>query len=136
LLKAVGVKDDKEVESTILKSAGKPDKIKIKADRNSLSADGQDLSYITIEVTDKEGNIQPNADNLLQFTISGPGVIAGVDNANLKDLDRYTGNTRKVWHGRALVVIKSMQKTGNIKVKVSSPGLPAAFITIKAKKFI
>ena len=61
-----------------------------------------------------------------------PGVIAGVDNADLKDLDQYVGNTRKVWHGRALVVIKSTRNAGDVKLTVTSPDLAAATLTIKA----
>jgi beta-galactosidase len=133
LLKAVGVENDKEVESTILKTAGDAAKIKLTADRKEILANGQDLSYITVEITDKDGIIQPNATNLLQFSIDGPGVIAGVDNANIKDTDPYVGNSRKAWKGRALVVIKSTHSAGNIKLIVTSPGLTETNINITAK---
>ncbi len=133
-LKAVGVKDDKEIESTELKTAGDPAKIKLIADRSIIKANGEDLSFVTVEVTDEKGNVQPNADNRLMFSIDGPGVIAGVDNANLKNTEKYVGNTRKAWHGRALVVIKSTNKTGNIRLSVNSPGLAAGYIIIKAGK--
>ena len=134
LLKAVGIDDNKESESTLLKTAGEPAKIKLTADRTKVLANGQDLSFVTVEITDEDNNIQPNAENQLQFDVKGPGVIAGVDNANLKDLDPYVGNTRKAWHGRALVIIKSTQSTGDIKLTVSSPGLPDAVAIIKAAK--
>jgi len=134
LLKAVGIEDNKELESAILKTAGKPAKIKLIADRTKLLANGQDLSFVTVEITDEDGNIQPNADNQLLFNVKGPGVVAGVDNANLKDLDQYVGTKRKAWHGRALVVIKSTQSTGDIRLTVSSPGLPDAIVTIKATR--
>jgi beta-galactosidase len=133
LLKAVGVKDNKEVESTLLKTAGNASTIKIKADRTSISANGQDLSFVTVNLTDDEGNIQPNAENLLHFNISGPGVIVGVDNANLKDLEPYIGTERKAWHGRALVVIKSTQSTGEIRLKASSETLRGDDVVIKVK---
>ncbi len=80
LLKTVGVNDNKELESAVLKTAGKPAAIKLIADRTNISANGQDLSYVTVEITDKDGNICPDASNRLQFAVSGPGVIAGVDN--------------------------------------------------------
>jgi beta-galactosidase len=131
-LKAVGVKDNDELESSILKTAGESAKITLMADRSKIIANGQDLSFVTVEITDKDGNIQPNAENRLMFNVEGPGVIAGVDNANLKDLDPYIGNTRKAWHGRALVVIKSTQTAGNIMLTVKSPGLPDANVIIKA----
>jgi beta-galactosidase len=134
VLKAVGIEDKKELESAILKTAGEAAKIKLSADRTKILADGQDLSFVTIEITDKDGNIQPNADNQLLFDIKGPGFIAGVDNANLKDLGQYVGTTRKAWHGRALVVIKSAQSIGDIRLMVSSPGLPDVVLTIQAEK--
>jgi len=133
LLSAVGVVDNKEMETTLLKTSGVASNIKLTADRTEILANGQDLSFITIEVTDKDGNLQPNAENRLQFKIDGPGVIAGTDNANLKDLDLYVGSTRKAWHGRALVVLRSTQKAGNIKLTVSSPGLSDAIINIKTE---
>ena len=132
VLKAVGIEDNKELESTLLKTAGEPAKIKLIADRTQILANGQDLSFVTVEITDEDENLQPNADNQLLFNIKGPGVIAGVDNANLKDLGQYVGTTRKAWHGRALVVIKSTQSTGDINLMVSSPGLPDTIVTIKA----
>jgi len=133
LLKAVGVMDNKEFETSVLQTSGSAANIKLISDRTTIYADGQDLSFITIEITDKEGNLQPNAKNQLQFDISGPGVIAGVDNANLKDLDQYVGNTRKAWNGRALVVIRSTNAEGDIKLKVSSPGLTDANVTIRSE---
>ena len=89
------------------------------------------MTYVTIEITDNDGIFQPNAANRLHFKIDGPGVIAGIDNGSLKDTDPYTGNTRKAWHGRALVVIRSMHNVGDIKLTVSSPGLPGTVLNIK-----
>lgn len=132
LLKAVGVKDDKEMESTILQTAGDAAKIKLTADRKEILANGQDLSYVTIEITDQNGILQPNAINGLHFKIDGPGVIAGVDNADLKDFEQYVGDTRKAWHGRALVVIKSNHQAGEIKLSVTSNGLEGKSIIIKS----
>ena len=134
LLKAVGVDNNKELETSILKTATQPAKIKLIADRTKILANGEDLSFVRIEVTDQAGNKQPNADNLLTFTVKGPGVIAGVDNANLKDTNPYVGTTRKAWQGRALVVIKSTHTTGDIQLKVSSPGLADGIVTIKTAK--
>jgi len=134
LLKAVGVEGDIDVESTILQTSGDVAKIKLTADRKIILANGQDLSFVTIEITDKEGIFQPNAANRLQFKIDGAGVIAGVDNADMKDVDSYVENTRKAWHGRAMVVIKSTRNAGNITLTVSSPGLPDAVQSIRSAK--
>ncbi len=132
VLKAVGVQDNREQGSATLQTAGKAAKIKLVADRSKILANGQDLSFITVAITDEQGIIQPHAANQLLFTISGTGVIAGVDNANLKDTAAYVSNVRKAWNGRALAVIKSSRKAGEIKLKVSSPGLSPAVITVRA----
>jgi beta-galactosidase len=134
VLKAVAVEDNRELASTTLKTAGKAAKIKLVADRKQILANGQDLSYVTVEITDEQGNIQPNAEDQLSFSINGPGVIAGVDNANLKDTDPYVSNARKAWKGRALVVIKSNTKPGTITLTVSSPGLSGSTISINTAK--
>jgi beta-galactosidase len=131
LLQAVGVVENKEEETRVLQTSGNAAKIKLTADRTNLLANGQDLSFVTIEITDNAGNLQPNADNQLQFHIEGPGVIAGLDNANLKDTDQYVGTNRKAWHGRALVVIRSTEKAGEIKLTVSSNGLMGASVMIR-----
>jgi beta-galactosidase len=130
-LKAVGVEHDKEVESTVLHTSREASKIKLTTDRKEILANGQDLSYVTVEVTDNDGVIQPNAVNRLHFKIEGPGIIAGVDNADMKDYELYVNNSRKAWHGRALVVIKSTRSTGDIKLTVTSPGLSDSVIDIK-----
>ncbi|WP_255485168.1 glycoside hydrolase family 2 TIM barrel-domain containing protein [Mucilaginibacter sp. X5P1] len=132
VLKAVGVENDKEVESTILKTSGDAAKIQLTADRKEIIANGQDLSYVTIEITDKDGIFQPNATNRLNFKIEGPGTIAGVANADMKDTDSYVGNSRKAWHGHALVVIRSTHGVGDIKLTVGSSGLSGATLNIKS----
>ena len=134
VLKAVGVKDNKEIESRIIRSAGTAVKIKLIPDKKKIKSNGQDLVFVLVELVDKNGNINPNAINRLQFKIEGPGKIAGVDNANLKDLDSYAGNSRNAWNGKAMVVIRSTNAEGNINLNVSSPGLEEANVKIKAEK--
>jgi len=132
ILKAVAVENDKETGATILQTSGEAAKIKLSADRKEIVANGQDLIYVSIEITDKNGVVQPNAANRLHFKIDGAAVIAGTDNADVKDTDPYSGDTRKTWHGRALVVIRSTHSAGDIKLTVSSPGLPETTLNIKA----
>ncbi|GGA66414.1 beta-galactosidase [Flavobacterium palustre] len=130
-LKAVGVENDKEVETTILKTAKKAAKIKLTADRKEITADGQDLSYVVVELLDENGVLDPNATNQLTFNISGAGTIVGVDNASLKDTDLYVANTRKAWNGRAMVIIKSTKKAGVINFEVTSPSLEKSTLKLK-----
>ena len=133
LLRAVGVEDGKEGETVVLQTSGSAAKIRLKPDRTTLSANGQDLSFVRVEITDKDGNLEPNAQNQLQFSIDGSGLIAGVDNANIRDVDQYVSTMRKAWHGRALVVIRSTRNPGNIKLTVGSPGLTDAIVIINAE---
>ncbi len=131
-LKATGVENDKEIESTTLRTSGNAEKIKLIADRKQILANGQDLCYVNVDITDNAGINQPNATNRLYFKIEGHGVIAGVDNADLKDEEGYVSDTRKAWKGRALVVIKSTRGSGDIKLIVTSPGLSEAVLNIKS----
>lgn len=130
-LKAVGLKNGKKVETVILRSADKASNITLQADRKTIQADGQDLSFITVEITDDRGILQPNASNLLQFKVSGPGTIVGVGNADLKDTDSYSGTSFRAWKGRALVVVKSTNEPGEIILNVTSKDLKDSKIQIK-----
>jgi beta-galactosidase len=133
-LKAVGVENEKEMETAILQTADQAAWIKLTADRSELLANGQDLSFVTVEITDKNGVFQPNANNRLTFTVEGEGAIAGVGNADMKDCDPYVGNSRKAWKGRALVVLKSSHNAGTIKLTVKSQGLAEATFMIQTHK--
>jgi beta-galactosidase len=130
-LKAVGVENGKEMESTILQTSGDAAKIKLTSDRKEMLANGQDLSFVTVEITDKNGVFQPNASNRLHFKVEGAGSIAAVGNADIKDCDSYVGKTRKAWKGRALIVIRSTRNAGDIKLIVTSPGVEEAAFIVK-----
>lgn len=134
-LRTVGIKEDgSEGETVTLSTAGEATNITLTADRTALCADGQDLCYVTIELTDKEGRRQPNAENELTFSLTGPGKIVATDNALLKDTTPYTALTRKAWKGRAMVIIKTSRKTGTITLRATSPNLPQATLKLKSHK--
>jgi beta-galactosidase len=135
ILNAVGYKSKKQVNSATLQTAAEVSVIKLTADRNRIKADGQDLSYITVELTDASGNRNPKAENLVSFEIEGPATIVGVGNANPISLESYQQLKRKVWHGRCLVIIKSENQPGDIHLKASSNGLNTREITIKSEMF-
>jgi len=131
-LKAVGYDDGKKVNMAILKTAGEPAQIKLSADRKTIKADNEDLSYITVELVDKKGTLNPDAENLVHFEIEGPGTIVGVGNADPVSVESYQLPQRKAWQGRCLVIIKSGKKSGNIVLKASSTGLKSSELVIKA----
>jgi beta-galactosidase len=124
VLKAVGLDESgKEVESTQFNTAGDAAGISLKPDHTTITADGQDLSFVRVEVSDKSGQVQPNADNTIRFTLSGPGAIAGLGNANVKDSTPYQGTECHVFHGVALVVLRSSRTPGTLELKATGDGL-------------
>ena len=102
------------------------------ADRKNISADGYDLSFVTVEIVDKDGNLCPWADNLVHFNVEGPAFIAGVDNGCQTSMERFKDNKRKAFYGKCLVVIQNNGKSGNIRLTASSEGLPDTTCLLQA----
>ena len=100
-----------------MKTSGEATKIKLSADRNNILSNGQDLSYVTVEITDNDDIRNPKAQNQVSFEIDGPGTIAGVGNANPVSLESFQFPQRKAWHGRCMVIIKSDTIAGKIILK-------------------
>ncbi len=132
-LKVIGYKGRKVINTVVLKTAQPPVLLSMKPDRTVIQANGQDLCYITVELTDAGGTRNPRAENLVKFEIGGPGIIIGVGNANPISLESYTLQQRKAWQGRCLVVIKAGKETGKVVLKASSEGLQAAVAEIEVK---
>lgn len=106
-----------------LQTASEPQQVRLTADRVELRADGQDLCFVTVELLDGNGTLCPNADNLLQFTVSGPASLLAVGNANIKDTDRYNDHSHRVWRGRALAVLRMADIAGDVSLSVTGEGL-------------
>jgi beta-galactosidase len=129
----VGYKDGVEVMRQELKTAGAPAGIILSPDRTEISADGSDLSFITVTVVDKNNVTVPYADNLIKFSVEGDGTIAGVDNGNQTSMEPFKADFRKVFHGKCLLVVKSGTEAGRLKVVASSEGLTAATTDIQVR---
>jgi beta-galactosidase len=132
-LKAVGVRGDRTVAESVLTTTGKPAQLRLTADRSVLQADGQDLSFITVEALDSEAHLQPNADQEIQFSISGPGTIVAVGNGDGQDSTSYQGNQRKLFQGRALVVLRTSKEAGSIHLTATTPSLSPGTTNVQAK---
>ena len=132
-LKAVGLRGDQPVAESILTTAGKATRLRITADRTVVQADGQDLSYLAVEAVDADGRFQPHADQEIQFSISGPGVIAAVGNGDAQDSTSYQGDRRKLFEGRALVVVRTSKQSGSITIKAQAPELIGGSLKVEAK---
>ena len=123
ILKAVSRSGEEVVLEKELVTAGNPSVLKASADRSKLTADGYDLSFITIEVYDDNGNPVPNAGNSITFTINGDASIAGVDNGNPVSHEPMKGASVKAFNGKCLVVVQAGEKTGKATLTASSEGL-------------
>jgi beta-galactosidase len=131
-LKAVG-KRGSNILTEEVKTAKAPAKVVLQADRKSISADGKDLSFITVKILDDQGILVPDAYNMIHFTISGEGKIAGVDNGCETDLEPFKANYRKAFNGMALVVVQSTEKSGTINLEATSDGLQSSTFVIETK---
>ncbi len=111
-------------------TAGKPTRIRLTPDRSRLNADGYDLSFVTVEILDEDGNLCPHADNLVNFQVEGNATIVGVDNGSPISLERFKENKRKAFNGKCLVVLQNTGEAGKVRLKAVSEGLCEAETTI------
>lgn len=132
-IKVVARKDGKDVRSKTVRTAGAPYAIRLTPDRSTIDSDGKSLCFVTVEVTDKDGNLCPLATNQIFFDIDGEAVIAGVDNGCQTSLERFKANNRKAFFGKCLVVLQSTKKAGNITLTAKSAGLEKAVLSIGSK---
>lgn len=132
-LKAVSRKNGKMVLEREIKTAGKAAKIELTADKKNIRADGSDLSFITVKVLDKDGNLVPDADNLIQFNLSDNASIAGVDNGDEVSHASFQAKERKAFNGMCLAVIRSKKIKGTIQLRASAGGLKGSTIYLTAE---
>ncbi len=133
-LKAVAYKDDKKIGEAVMKTAGQPAQIRLTADRREISASGDDLCYVTVELTDAQGTLCPKADNLIRFNVEGPAVIAGVDNGNPQSLEPFQADFRRLFYGKAVLILRSVQdQAGTITVTAHSEGIQSGTIQVHSR---
>jgi beta-galactosidase len=130
LLRAEGYRDGKLVASDAVRTAGDAARIELNPDRSSIRATGTDLSFITVNITDENKTLVPDADNLVHFDIEGEGKIVGVGNGNAMSLEPAKGLERRAFTGKCLVIVQGSAKKGKIILKASSLGLPESRITL------
>ena len=132
-LRAEGMENGRVAEQRILKTAGEVAAIRLIPDRKELAANSGDLSYIVIELVDKDGNVVPTADNQLRVSVTGNATLLALGNADIKDEDPYFDNNHKAWKGRALAILRSSGQRGKATVKATSPGLAGKTVTITCR---
>ncbi|NCD71448.1 DUF4982 domain-containing protein [Mucilaginibacter sp. R11] len=132
-LKAVSRLNGKVVLTQTINTAGKAAKIELIADRSNIKADGKDLSFVTVRILDKDGNLVPDAENRVNFKINGQGFIASVDNGDPVSHDPFKASYRKAFHGLALAIIQAKEKAGVVNLTAESDGLAGATLVIRTK---
>ncbi|MDE7326508.1 MAG: DUF4982 domain-containing protein [Lachnospiraceae bacterium] len=103
------------------------------ADRDTLRADGRDLIFLTIHAVDGDGNPVENANTRVNVSVTGAGRLLGLDNGDSTDFEQYKCTSRRLFSGKLLAILGAGLVTGDIHVRVSAAGLPAATLTLHAR---
>ncbi len=127
----------KEAGTKVVKTAGKPASVQLTgdlgADIKTLKADGNDMTFLTVNVVDKDGNLCPDADNQINVSVTGAAQFKGICNGDATSLEVFTKPTMKVFHGQLVIGIQSNGKKGDAVVKVSGKGIKAQTVVVKAE---
>ena len=133
-VKVVAYNDKGEaVAEKEIHTAGKPYQIKLSTDRNYIKADGKDLAYITVEVVDKEGNVCPNVNDLVQFEVKGAGKFRASANGDATSLDLFHEPKMHLFNGKLMAIVQASEKTGEIIFKAKSQKIKGNQIKIQVK---
>jgi beta-galactosidase len=120
------------VREQVVRTAGPAAKIELVADRKIIRADGSDLSFITIRITDARGQLVPDAGNELHVDVKGQGELAGLDNGYQADLESFRGSIHRAYNGLCLAIVRATRMPGAIVVRVSGDGLEPAVLGIRS----
>ena len=134
VLKAVAYKDGKFWAEEIVRTTGETAMLKARADRDQIQADGRDLSFITVELCDENGQRVPTAKNRVRFSIEGPGEIVATDNGNPYCMTAFPSPGREAFNGLILAIVKGRpDETGTITLKAEAGGLKETVVLIHTK---
>lgn len=133
-LTAKGTTAGKVVAEDVVETTGAPASLRLKADRMTLNADGEDVLPVEVDILDAQGWIVPTANNHVTFSISGAAVITGVGNGNPIDHDPDTASFRNAFNGKCLVVVKAGETPGAIQLVATSDGLASTSISLSSIK--
>jgi beta-galactosidase len=133
VLSARGYNGRKVVVQTKIETAGPPAGIRLRADRSTITADGEDLSIIDVSVVDPRGGVVANANNLIQFELKGAGKIIGVGNGDPSSHESDKASERRVFNGFAQIIVQASRREGTIELTATSPKLTPARLKIKSQ---
>ena len=124
----------RETASQTLKTTGRPKAVRLIADRTRIRADRNDLSYVRAEIIDSEGNIVPDADDILvTFEVKGSGEIAGVGSGNPADMSSFQQPMKKTWQGICLAIVRPEATPGKIRIRARAEGLKGTSLKISVE---
>lgn len=129
-LQAKATKNGELVATDIVQSAGAPANLALKVDRAAIDADGRDLAFVEIDVTDAQGVLVPQASNKIDFVLEGPGTLVGVDNGDPISHESYKANFRSAFSGKALAIVQSSTMPGTITLRATSGSLKGGSVAI------
>jgi beta-galactosidase len=132
-LEAVGTLSNGKKVNYKVQTAGKPAKIKLTTDRETVAANRQDVAYVKAILLDKNDIPVPFANNLIEFQVTGEGTLNAVGNGDETSHTPFRGNKMEAWHGKCLAIVQSKDTKGHITLTAKSKGLPEASIQIKAE---
>jgi len=127
-------KDGKPAAEKQVVTAGKPYKLVLEPDRKTITADGKDISFITVSVVDKQGNPCPLANDQLTFQVSGQGCYRAACNGDATSLEQFHLPTMKLFNGKLVVLVQSSKTAGTINLSVQGGTLKEANVQIKSNK--
>ena len=130
-LKAVALLGGKQIAELVFKTAGKPARLRLKADRSSIKRDRNDLAFVTLEVLDQFGELVPDAAVPVAFSITGAGELAAVGTANPKDVRSFRQPRLRTFHGKCLTIVRSKGVAGSATLQASAGGLTSASVVVQ-----
>ena len=128
---AIGRNSGAVVAKHELRTAGEPAKILLTADRTRLTPAWDDVAFVTATIADQNGIPIPDASDLVSFKITGPGIIAAVDNGDNSSAEPFQASERRAYQGRCLAMIRAAAASGKITVTASASGLKGVSIALK-----
>lgn len=130
ILKATSFDNGRPTGSAELITVGKPYRLRLTADRATIHASRNDLSYVAVEVVDEKGQIIPSAAVSVSFQVAGVGEVVGVGNANPTDLSSFQQAQKTTFQGRCLAIVRPNGSSGTITLNATAPGLESAKLVI------
>ena len=126
-------KEGNAVAEEEVHTAGKPHHIELSADRNQLTADGKDLSFINVRVVDKNGNLCPDDTRQIQFKVRGAGAYRAAANGNSASLELFHLSEMKLFSGQLTAIVQTAEEPGTIYFEASAPGVKGATLELISK---